>query len=76
MVGLLGRVISSSQGQQDSTVKTDEDKHPRRKRDSNPQSSVRAIKTRAATESALNFVFFQYFYGCWLKPKIKTLEFE
>jgi hypothetical protein len=44
-VGLLGRVISSSLlPTQDNTTQKDEDKHPCLKRDSNPRSSVRALK--------------------------------
>jgi hypothetical protein len=37
---------------QDNTTKTDEDKHPCLKRDSNPRYSVRAIKARASDRAA------------------------
>jgi hypothetical protein len=54
MVGLLGRVISLSQGLclHRTTAKKDEDKHPCLKQDLNPQSSVRVLKARASHRAA------------------------
>jgi hypothetical protein len=60
MIGLLGRVISSSQClylHRKNTTQKDEDKHPCLKQDSNPRSSVGAHKVRASDRAGNGSAF-------------------
>jgi hypothetical protein len=60
MVGLVGRVVSSSKGlylHRTTQHKTDEDKHPWLERDSNPRALKARASDRPATRSA----------QCWVK---------
>jgi hypothetical protein len=53
-----GQLVARPVPTQDNTIYTDEDKHPCRKRDLNPRSSVQTLKARdsdrAATGSAVS----------------------